>query len=100
MQPTPDSQPNDPWGWAGNQSGHAMIGYGLALVVGPVVATLAYFVAWEVLYQVRRLGGGWRDSIADTAFVAVGALLASFPAFHLHIYAAFVVMILIGARAR
>jgi hypothetical protein len=97
---TPDSQPREPLLWAGNQSAHAMIGIGLALVVGPIVAVLAYFIAWEVLYQVRKLGGPWKDSIADTAFVAVGALLASFPAFALHIYAGFVIMILIGIGYR
>lgn len=96
----PDSQPGDPYLWATNQAGHAMIGFGLALVVGPAIAALAYFVAWEVLYQVRKLGGGWKDSIADTLFVTVGALLASFPAFALHIYAGFVVMVVIGVRYR
>lgn len=96
----PDSQPGDPYAFAANQSGHAMIGIGLALVVGPVIAVLAYFIAWEVLYQVRKLGGPWKDSIADTAFVAVGALLASFPAFALHIYAGFVIMILTGIGFR
>ena len=96
----PDSQPGDAYSWACNQAGHAMIGYGAALVVGPIVAVLAYFIAWEVLYQVRKLDGGWKDSIADTLFVTVGALLASFPAFALHIYAGFMLMILIGARFR
>lgn len=96
----PDDQPNDPYGWSLNQSGHAMIGFGLALIVGPIVAVLGYFIAWEVMYQVRKLGGGWKDSIADTLFVAVGALLASFPAFALHIYAGFVLMVWIGVRYR
>ena len=96
----PDSQPGDPYGWTANQCGHAMIGFGLALVAGPGIAVLAYFIAWEVLYQVRKLGGPWKDSIADTAFVAVVALLASFPAFALHIYAGFVIMILIGIGYR
>ena len=100
MTVTPDSQPGDPLAWAGNQAGHAMIGFGLSLIVGPVVAALAYFIAWEVLYQMRRLGGGWRDSLADSLFVAVGALLAAYPAFQLHIFAGFAVMILIGAGAR
>lgn len=97
---SPDSQPGDPYAWTANQAGHAMIGFGLALLVGPVVAVLAYFIAWEVLYQVRKLGGPWKDSIADTLFVTVGALLASFPAFALHIYAGFVVMVVIGVRFR
>ena len=100
MTLTPDSQPNDPLAWAGNQSAHAMIGYGLSLVVGPLVAVLAYFIAWEVLYQMRRLGGGWRDSLTDSLFVGAGALLAAFPAFALHIYAGFAVMIVIGAGYR
>jgi hypothetical protein len=96
----PDSQPGDPYAWTANQCGHAMIGYGLALVAGPVVAVLAYFIAWEVFYQVRRLGGGWKDSIADTLFVAVGALLASFPAFQVHLYGAFMLMVVIGVGYR
>lgn len=96
----PDSQPGDAYGWIANQSGHAMIGFGLALIVGPWLAVAVYFIAWEVLYQVRRLGGGWKDSIADTLFVAVGALLAAFPEFALHIYAGFMLMILIGVEFR
>lgn len=96
----PDSQPGQPYAFAANQAGHAMIGIGLALVAGPVVAVLAYFVAWEVLYQIRKLGGGWKDSVADTAFVAVGALLISFPAFQMHVYAGFVAMVLIGVGYR
>lgn len=95
----PDSQSGDPYGWTANQCGHAMIGFGLALIVGPVVAVLVYFIAWEVLNQVRR-GGSWKDSIADTLFVTVGALLASFPTFALQIYAGFVVMVVIGVRFR
>ena len=77
-----------------------MIGFGLSLIVGPLVAVLAYFVAWEVLYQIRRQGGGWRDSVADSLFVGVGALLSAYPAFQVHIYAGFMVMVLIGARYR
>ncbi len=77
-----------------------MIGFGLALIVGPIAATLAYFVAWEVLYQIRRLGGGWRDSVADTLFVGVGGLLSAYPAFQVHLYGAFVVMVAIGVRYR
>lgn len=96
----PDDQPGSPYGWATNQSGHAMIGFGLALVVGPWLAVAVYFIAWEYAVQIRRQGSGWKDSIADTLFVAVGALLASFPEFALHIYAGFVLMILIGARYR
>lgn len=100
MTLTPDSQPGDAYAWACNQAGHAMIGFGLSLVVGPLVAVLAYFIAWEVLYQMRRLGGGWRDSLTDSLFVGAGALLAAFPAFALHIYAGFAVMIVIGAGYR
>lgn len=96
----PDSQPGDPYGWACNQAGHLAIGFGLSLVLGPVATAVLYFVAWEVLYQVRRLGGGWRDSVADTLFVGVGALLAAYPAFQVHLYGAFVVMIVIGAGYR
>lgn len=96
----PDSQPGDAYGWVSNQSGHAMIGYGLALIVGPWLAVAVYFIAWEYAVQIRRQGSGWKDSIADTLFVTVGALLASFPAFALHIYAGFMLMILIGVRYR
>ena len=96
----PDSQPGDPYGWACNQSGHLAIGFGLSLVLGPVATAVLYFVAWEVLYQVRRLGGGWRDSVADTLFVGVGGLLSAYPAFQVHIYAGFVVMLVIGAGYR
>ena len=96
----PDSQRNDPLAWAGNQCGHAMLGFGLSLVVGPLIAVLAYFIVWEVLYQIRRLGGGWRDSVADTLFVGVGGLLAAYPAFQVHIFAGFAVMLLIGAGYR
>jgi len=96
----PDSQPGDPYAWACNQAGHAMIGFGLSLIVGPLVAFLAYFIAWEVLYQMRRLGGGWRDSVADSLFVTVGALLAAYPAFQVHIFAGFAVMLVIGAGYR
>ena len=95
MTLTPSSQRNDPLAWAGNQCGHMAIGFGLSLVVGPVVAALAYFIAWEVLYQMRRLGGGWRDSVADSLFVTVGALLAAYPAFQVHIFAGFAVMLVI-----
>lgn len=100
MTITPSSQRNDPLAWAGNQCGHMAIGFGLSLVVGPVVAALAYFIAWEVLYQMRRLGGGWRDSVADSLFVTVGALLAAYPAFQVHIFAGFAVMLVIGAGYR
>jgi hypothetical protein len=100
MTLSPDSQPNDAYAWAANQSGHAMIGYGAALIVGPWLAVAIYFVAWEYAVQIRRQGSGWKDSIADTLFVAVGALLVSFPAFQLHIYAGFVLMILIGIGFR
>lgn len=100
MTLTPDSQPDDAYGWATNQAGHAMIGFGLSLVLGPVATAVLYFVTWEVLYQVRRLGGGWRDSVADSLFVGAGALLAAFPAFAVHIYTGFVVMIVIGAGYR
>lgn len=96
----PDSQPGDPYLWATNQAGHAMIGFGLSLVLGPVAAAVLYFVAWEVLYQIRRLGGGWKDSVADSLFVAVGACLAAYPAFQVHLYGAFVVMVLIGIGYR
>lgn len=96
----PDDQPNDPYGWVSNQAAHAMIGFGLSLVVGPIIAVLAYFIAWEVLYQVRKLGGKWKDSVTDTLFVTVGALMATFPAFALHIYAGFAIMILIGIGYR
>lgn len=96
----PDSQPKEPLLWAGNQSAHAMIGFGLALIVGPWLAVAVYFIAWEYAVQIRRQGSGWKDSIADTLFVAVGALLAAFPEFALHIYAGFVLMVLIGVRAR
>lgn len=96
----PDSQPGDPYGWACNQAGHLAIGFGLSLVLGPVAAAVLYFVAWEVLYQVRRLGGGWRDSVADTLFVGVGGLLSAYPAFQVHLYGAFVVMVAIGVRYR
>lgn len=96
----PDSQPGDAYAWACNQAGHAMIGIGLALVIGPWLAVAVYFIAWEYAVQIRRQGSGWKDSIADTLFVAVGALLASFPEFALHIYAGFMLMILIGVRAR
>ena len=97
---TPDSQPGDAYEWAKNQAGHAIIGFGLSLVVGPLVAVLAYFIAWEVLYQIRQQGGGWRDSVADSLFVGVGGLLSAYPAFQVHIYAGFMVMVLIGARYR
>ena len=100
MPLTPDSQPGNPYQWAANQCGHAMIGFGLSLVLGPVAAAVLYFVAWEVLYQIRRLGSGWRDSLTDSLFVGMGGLLAAFPAFQLHIFAGFAVMILIGAGAR
>lgn len=100
MPLTPDSQPGNPYQWAANQCGHAMIGFGLSLVLGPVAAAVLYFVAWEVLYQIRRLGGGWKDSVADSLFVAVGACLAAYPAFQVHLYAGFVVMIVIGAGYR
>lgn len=96
----PDDQPGDPLGWAGNQAGHAMIGFGLSLVVGPIVAVLAYFIAWEVLYQIRELDGGWKDSIADTAHVAAGAVLAAFPEFAVHIYGGWMVMVALGVGAR
>lgn len=96
----PDSQPGDAYAWVANQSGHAMIGIGLALVIGPWLAVAVYFIAWEYAVQIRRQGSGWKDSIADTLFVTVGALLAAFPAFALHIYAGFMLMILIGARYR
>lgn len=96
----PDSQPGDAYSWLANQCGHAMLGFGLSLIVGPIAAAVLYFVAWEVLYQVRKLGGGWKDSAADSLFVTVGALLAAYPAFALHIYAGFMVMIVIGVRAR
>ena len=100
MTLTPDSQPGDAYGWACNQAGHLAIGFGLSLVLGPVATAVLYFVAWEVLYQVRRLGGGWRDSVADTLFVGVGGLLSAYPAFQVHIYAGFVVMLVIGAGYR
>ena len=96
----PDSQPGDAYGWIVVQCGHAMLGFGLSLIVGPLVAVLAYFIAWEVLYQIRRLGGGWRDSVADTLFVGVGGLLSAYPAFQVHIYAGFVVMLIIGVGFR
>ena len=96
----PDSQPGDAYAWAANQAGHAVIGIGLALVIGPWLAVAVYFLAWEYAVQIRRQGSGWKDSIADTLFVAVGALLISFPAFQLHIYAGFVLMILIGVEFR
>lgn len=100
MPLTPDSQPGRPYDWVINQAGHAMIGYGLALFIGPWLAIAGYALLWEYAYQMRKLGGGWKDSVADTAFVAVGALLISFPAFALHIYAGFVAMVLIGVGAR
>ena len=96
----PDSQPGDPYHWLTNQAGHAMLGFGLSLIVGPLVAVLAYFIAWEVLYQIRRLGGGWKDSVADTLFVGVGGLLSAYPAFQVHIYAGFAVMLIIGVGYR
>lgn len=100
MRLGPSSFPRDPYGWACNQAGHLAIGFGLSLVLGPVAAAVLYFVAWEVLYQVRRLGGGWRDSVADTLFVGVGGLLSAYPAFQVHLYGAFVVMVLIGIGYR
>lgn len=100
MTLTPDSQPGKPLEWAGNQCGHAMIGFGLSLIVGPLVAVLAYFIAWEVLYQMRKLGSGWRDSLTDSLFVGMGGLLAAYPAFQVHIFAGFAVMLVIGAGYR
>lgn len=100
MTLAPDSQPGDAYAWAANQCGHAMLGFGLSLIVGPLVAVLAYFIAWEVLYQMRKLGSGWRDSLTDSLFVGMGGLLAAFPAFQVHIYAGFAVMLVIGAGYR
>jgi len=54
---------DDPWGWAGNQCGHAMIGLGIVVVADaaglwwlaqPVAAALVYFVVAEVAMQRLR----------------------------------------------
>lgn len=83
-----DDFKTDWYGYVTNQAGHAMIiGGGLSLAaltflpalwVPPVVA-LAYGVIWEWLIQ---RGGMWRDSLEDTAHVAVGAALPSTAAFY------------------
>ena len=96
----PDSQPGDALAWAGNQSAHAMIGYGLAMVMPLWLIIAGFALLWEYAYQIRRLGGGLKDSIADTLFVTVGALLIVFPDQKEYIYAGFAAMIAIGVEFR
>lgn len=78
-----DDFPRDPYGWLTNQTGHALIGQGLALpllfypaplwLIVPVVAG-AYFLVWEVAIQRGKL---WLDSAMDAACVGAGAALAA-----------------------
>ena len=96
----PDSQPGDAYLWTLNQCGHAMIGFGLALILGPWLAVAGYAILWEYGNQIRRQGGKVTDSITDTLFVLMGALLASFPEFAAYTYAGFAAMILIGVEFR
>lgn len=77
----PDNFARDPWGYAGNQSGHAVIGIGAGLAVlwagvawiwAAPVAALIYWLVIERA-QVRRLPRMFADSVEDLAFVWIGA---------------------------
>lgn len=83
MQITPSSQPNDPLGWAGNQSGHVLMGaftaallvyLGATSAVGLATVFVVWVVLWEVIYQWRILGGSGRDGLTDSAFFLWGGL--------------------------
>lgn len=56
MTLTPSSQRNDPLAWAGNQCGHMAIGFGLSLVVGPVVAAL-FAMWWDYIMASQAFTG-------------------------------------------
>ena len=77
---TPDNFESDPWGYVGNQSGHARIGAGAALVglvfwdeTGAMLMSMivaAYFVVVEWRWQGLSL---FWDSVDDASHVGFGA---------------------------
>jgi len=83
----PDSFSRDPWGYAGNQCGHAVIGIGAGLAVlwlgvawlwAAPVGSVAYWLLIE-RGQVRRIPAMFWDSLEDTAFVWAGAAIIAAP---------------------
>lgn len=107
-----DSFKGDPWGHAGNQSGHARIGAGwalLGLVIWPgwgeAIASfvaVAYFLTVE--WWGQRLALFW-DSVEDAAHVCFGALgVVSLhyygPAYALGVFAAWLVVLAVGVGRR
>ena len=74
---TPDSFANDPWGFVKNQIGHAVIGAGLAWLMGPLAA-LAIYAAWETAQWLLRSADPW-DCCEDASFAFAGALATVAP---------------------
>ena len=71
----PDGFTGDPWGFARNQAGHAVLGAGAALLVGPFLAVSVYAV-WEYAQWQWFAAEAW-DSSEDMGFFATGALAAA-----------------------
>lgn len=108
----PDAYPRDPYGWVTNQAGHAAI-VGIAMggallwlppIPATIIAASVYFIVWEWAYQIVALGSKlYRDAVADTINVAMGAGLAGavglVPAFWA-IWGAWLLILCIGAAYR
>jgi len=75
---TPSTADEDPYSWAVIGIGHAMLGASFAAVVGMWAAPTWWIIvlAYALVKERRDLrnGGWWRDSVADTCFVALGAM--------------------------
>ncbi|PTW43911.1 hypothetical protein [Rhodovulum kholense] len=75
---SPSAFLTDPWGYARNQAGHALIvGLLPVLLLGPWAAlpVLAGYVLWEVA-QWRLYGAAPSDGLEDLAYVTGGVLAA------------------------
>lgn len=83
----PDDFAGDPWGFAGNASGHIVIGIGagLAVLLAGVswlcAAPIAALIYWVVIErsQLRRFPRMFVDSFDDLALVWAGAAVIAAP---------------------
>lgn len=69
-----DDQGRDWYGWATNQTAHAFVGVGLAVITGSIAAVVAISCIKEAGDVFRSLSVRTvRDSLVDIAFVLLGA---------------------------
>jgi len=74
----PSSFEADPWGFALNAAGHALIVGALSAFVFPAWLVLTAYAAWEAAQWHYRKAEAW-DCLHDWSFVCAGALAVSEP---------------------